>query len=98
MLNCVQHIDNVDDLRKYIDQTLCEQCELESGAFPMTERLLVRRDKPCGIIFCIHGPRATQFSAIWETDRNQILFYGSDGERFLVTKVPDGPQMALLAG
>jgi len=33
--------------------------------------------------FCLHGPRAVKFTAIWETDRNQILFYGSTGERFL---------------
>ena len=47
----------------------------------MTERILLRGGKPCGIYFRLHGPRATQFSAIWETDRNQILFYGSGGER-----------------
>jgi hypothetical protein len=97
MLNRIQHLATVNGIRDYINETLCEQCELENGAFPMTERILVRRDKPCGIIFCIHGPRATRFSAIWETDRNQILFYGSDGERFLTTKVVEGPQMALNA-
>ncbi|MEM9656755.1 MAG: hypothetical protein AAF961_00205, partial [Planctomycetota bacterium] len=37
--------------------------------------------QPCGIHFCLHGPRALKLTAIWETDRNTILFYGSRGER-----------------
>jgi hypothetical protein len=58
----------------------------------MTERVLLRGDKPCGIQFCLHGPRATKFTAIWETDRNQVLFYGSRGERFLKTQLHDVPR------
>jgi hypothetical protein len=47
----------------------------------MTERLLLRGDKPCGMLFCLHGPRAVKFTAVWETERNTVLFYGSTGER-----------------
>ena len=47
-----------------------------------------------GIYFCLHGPRATKFSAIWETDRNQILFYGSGGERFQKTQLAETSQLA----
>jgi hypothetical protein len=43
--------------------------------------------------FCLHGPRATQFTAIWETDRNQVLFYGSRGERFLKTQLVESPRL-----
>ncbi len=57
----------------------------------MTERVLRRGDKPCGIYFCLHGPRATKFTAIWETDRNQVLFYGSRGERVLKTQLLMAP-------
>jgi hypothetical protein len=28
-----------------------------------------------------------KFTAIWEVDRNQVLFYGSTGERFLKTQL-----------
>jgi hypothetical protein len=61
------------------------------GAFQMTERILVRAGKPCGIFFCLHGPRAVKFTAIWETDRNQILFYGSSGERFQRIQLLEAP-------
>ena len=75
-------IENLNELREYVYGILCEHHELELNAFPMTERILLRSGKPCGIYFCVHGPRAVKFSAIWETDRNSILFYGSAGERF----------------
>ena len=93
MLTCFQQINSVEDLRDYVNTTICNQYQLQTGAFPMTERILRRRDKPCGIYFCLHGPRATQFSAIWETDRNKILFYGSGGERFQTTQLIDSPKI-----
>ena len=97
MLTCFQQIDSMEDLREYINTTICDYYQLQSGAFPMTERILRRRGSPCGIYFCLHGPRATKFSAIWETDRNQILFYGSGGERFQKTQLADAPQLERVA-
>ena len=63
----------------------------------MTERTLIRGGKPCGIYFCLHGPRATKFTAIWETEHNQILFYGSQGERFQKTMLTESPHMGYAA-
>ena len=63
----------------------------------MTERVLMRGGKPCGIYFCLHGPRATKFIAIWETDRNQVLFYGSRGERVLKTQLHESANLASAA-
>lgn len=60
----------------------------------MSERVLVRGGQPCGVYFCIHGPRQVKFSAIWETDSNTILFYGSTGERFLKMQLIDAPKLA----
>ena len=57
----------------------------------MTEQVLLRSGKPCGIFFCLHGPRATKFTAIWDAQRNQVLFYGSRGERFLKTQLLESP-------
>jgi hypothetical protein len=93
MLTRLQQITNVEDLRNYVNNTICNQYQLLSGAFPLTERILRRGSKPCGIYFCLHGPRATRFSAIWETDRNKILFYGSGGERFQTTQLIDSPEI-----
>ena len=89
MLTRFHQLDNVNGLREYVQLTLSEHYQLQIGAFPMTERILVRGGKPCGIHFCLHGPRSTRFSAIWETDQNRVLFYGSCGERFLKTQLSD---------
>jgi hypothetical protein len=86
-------IRSLEDLRDYVNETLCTQYELQIDAFRLTERLLRRSGKPCGIYFCLHGPRSVKFTAIWETDRNQILFYGSGGERFQRTQLLEAPQL-----
>jgi hypothetical protein len=93
MLISIQQVDSMDDLREYINTTICTQYQLQCGAFPMTERILRRGGKPCGMYFCLLGPRATQFSAIWETDRNQVLFYGSGGERYQKTQLTVAPEL-----
>jgi len=74
-------ISNLKDLRDYVQKELCQLNELEVGAFHFTERVLEKGGSPCGIFFCLHGPRSVKLVAIWETSRNTILFYGSSGER-----------------
>jgi hypothetical protein len=93
MLTRLQRIDSVHEIRQYINTTICKHYQLQIGAFRMSERTLQRNGKPCGVYFCLHGPRATQFTAIWETDRNQVLFYGSRGERFLKTQLVESPRL-----
>lgn len=93
MLTRFQQIASVQDLREYVNTTICSHHQLQEGAFTLTERILLRGGKPCGIYFCLHGPRAMKFSAIWETDRNQVLFYGSRGERFLKIQLLDAPEL-----
>lgn len=90
-------INNLGTLREYVNETFCNEYELKSGAFTMTERVLLRGGKPCGIFFCLHGPRSVKFSAIWETDHNQILFYDSNGERFHRTQLLEAPRLARAA-
>ena len=80
-------LQNLNDLRQYIYQTLCDQHDLEIGAFDITEKYLVRSGSPCGIYFCLHGPRSVQLTAIWATDENTVRFYGSTGERLLKTRL-----------
>jgi len=79
----VCELRNLDDLRSFVSQTLCDLNDFEIGAFAITERILVRGQRPCGIFFCLHGPRSVKLTAIWETDRNTVLFYGETGERLL---------------
>jgi len=97
MLKQTLYIEDTNELRQYVNLTLCEYCQLQLGAFEMTERLLVRGGEPCAIYFCLHGPRMTKFSAIWDMKRHQILFYGASGERFLRTQLAANPQMQPMA-
>lgn len=97
MLTRFQQVENVHDLREYVNNTFCSHYQLQAGAFRLTERVLVRGDKPCGLYFCLHGPRAAKFTAIWETDRNQVLFYGSRGERFLKIQLLEIPLLEAAA-
>ena len=71
--------------------------QLERDAFRMTERVLVRAGKPCGLYFCLHGPRSVKFSAIWETEQNRVLFYDSSGERFQKTQLVAAGALELVA-
>ena len=86
-------ISNLDDLRQFVYQILCDYENLEPGVFQMTEKILMRRGKPCGTMFFLHGPRSAKFTAIWETDRNSIFFYDSTGERFHRTQLAQAPRM-----
>ncbi len=89
----LNQISNLDALREFVNETLCEHYELKLDAFELTERVLRRGGRPCGMYFCLHGPRAVKFTAIWETDRNRILFYGSTGERILKTQLLVAPRL-----
>ena len=93
MLTRVQQLHSVNDLREYVNTIICDHYQLQEGVFSITERLLLRGGKPCGIYYCLHGPRATKFTAIWETERNQVLFYGCQGERFLKIQLIEGPAL-----
>jgi len=97
MLTSERQIQSLDDLRNYVNETLCDFGQLEPDAFRMTERTLVRAGKPCGIYFCLHGPRSVKFSAIWETERNRVLFYDSSGERCQKTQLVAASVLELVA-
>ena len=90
-------IHNLNDLRNYVHYILCEQNELARDSFEITERILVRGKKACGIYFCLHGPRSVKLTAIWETERNTILFYGSSGTRTATTQLEAGLRLEPVA-
>jgi hypothetical protein len=87
-------IDNLNDLRRYVHKAICDENEVEIGAFEITERILVRGRKACGIFFCLHGPRSVKVTAIWETDRNTVLIYNSAGERVRKTQLVQAPTLS----
>jgi hypothetical protein len=97
MATPIIQICNMTELREYIYATICDNNQLQYGAFPMSEKTLFRGGIPCGIYFCVHGPRAVRFTAIWETDRNQVLFYGSEGERNFKVQLIEAPELETAA-
>ena len=89
----IQRLNDYFSIRRYVNETLCEKDRLETNHFPLSECVLVRRGAPCGVLFCLHGPRSLRLTAIWETDSNTILFYGSRGERFRRTQLIAPPRI-----
>jgi hypothetical protein len=88
-----QRLDDITAIRRYVNQTLCDQDRLESDQFPLYERILKRDGEPCGVYFYLYGPRSLCLTAIWETDSNTIMFYGSRGERFRKTQLIAPPRI-----
>ncbi len=86
-----QRLEDLSAIRRYVSETLCEKDRLEANYFPLSEQVLVRGGAPCGVYFCLHGPRSLCLTAVWETDSNTILFYGSRGERFRRTQLISPP-------
>lgn len=72
---------DLDRLRQFVANTLCQQHDIEQDAFQVTERWLIQKGERCGIFFCLHGPRSVKLTAVWEARNNTVLFYGSTGER-----------------
>ena len=61
------------EVRDFVYNTLCDHESLHVGAFPMTEKVLVRKGTPCGMFFCLHGPRSVKFTAVWGDGQEQGL-------------------------
>jgi len=97
MSSSSNEIKTIDQLREFVYLTLCEYGHFEPGAFPMSEHILLRSGDPCGMHFCLQGPREVRVSAIWETDGNGVFFYGSDGRRFRKIQLVDAPISELVA-
>jgi hypothetical protein len=86
-------IKTIQQLRQYVSHTLCQRNDFEEGIFQVTERILTKGERTCGIFFCLHGPRSVKLTAVWETETNSILFYGSTGERFRKAKLSAAPAL-----
>ena len=86
-----QQFETLEELAQYVADTLGRLEMLKSELFELSQEMILRREKPCGILFCLHGPRAVKLTAIWETDRNRVLFYGSCGRRMHCTRLERAP-------
>lgn len=81
MIGWPQNAVVTDALRKLVRGRLAELGHLEEDAFPMTERVVVKRGRPCGVYFCLHGPRSVKLTAVADFQTKKVMLYGSDGQR-----------------
>jgi hypothetical protein len=93
MVECHASIHSFSDIRRYVTETLSQQEMLRPESVRLTLNPLKRGGKPCGVFFCLHGPRSLRLTAVWETDANTILFYGSRGERIQRTRLIGAPSI-----
>jgi hypothetical protein len=82
MHTTVDDVHTLDDLRQFIHKTLCEKENLLVDQFRMTEVRLTRGSGPCGLQFCLRGPRNVRLAAIWVADQNVVYLYDASGERY----------------
>lgn len=94
MVEEVRTLGAFDDLRRYVAETLCRLELLNPHQAYLECRTLYRRGTPCGVQFTLEGPRSLVLSAIWDAQRNELLFYGSSGARVQRTRLASGPPLA----
>lgn len=82
MTKDMSEVATLEELRDFIQQTICDRNQLLVGAFQFDEKVLLRHGEPCGIQFTLSGPRAVKFSAIWDAARHTLLFYDCNGDRY----------------
>jgi hypothetical protein len=82
MHTTAEDVHTLDELRQFIHKTLCAKENLLVHQFRMTEVRLTRGNVPCGLQFCLRGPRNVRLAAIWVADQNMVYLYDARGERY----------------
>jgi hypothetical protein len=80
-------IASVDELRRYIRETLAAHDRLDPRQAPLGQAEIHRSGRVCGFFFQLEGPRHLRTYAVWATDEQRILFYNSGGVRFAETRL-----------
>jgi hypothetical protein len=79
---------DLQKLRRYVEQKLCDIGMLEPDQFPMTQRQVIKAGRMCGVYFCLHGPRSVKLTAIADFECASLICYGSDGSRTMIERLP----------
>ncbi len=87
----VDDIRTLDDLRRFIHETLCAKENLVADEFAISEVRLTRGGERCGLQFCVRGPRSVRLAAIWAAEKNAVYLYDAKGQRY--AKIPLPRQM-----
>ena len=77
------------NIREIVEEEICIKNQLLPKAFPLTEKLLRKQGSPCGIFYCLHGPRSIRLTAVFDLETARVLFYDSTGQRAGIRCVKD---------
>lgn len=84
-------LTTADQLRNAVRGTLCEHDRLDPVQTPFFAAPIHRRNKLCGFMFHVEGPRLLKTSALWIAEEHRILFYDSIGTRFREVRLSESP-------
>jgi hypothetical protein len=87
---------SMENLRQHVLEILCAHDRLDPLSTPLEQTILVRRGKPCGLLFQVVGPRMLRAHAIWAASEHRVLFYDSTGDRFAETRLSESPDLRKL--
>ncbi len=78
---------NWDRLRGRVHADLNRLGDFEPGAFQITERWVHIAGQPCGVHYCLHGPRNVKLTAVVDLRKQKLIFYGTDGQRLSIAEL-----------
>jgi hypothetical protein len=93
----VVSLPTLDDLCRHVRDVLCRHDQLDPDQTPLSQSLITRGKRPCGLYFVLQGPRRVVTYAVWAGEENRILFYDSQGQRFAQTRLSEAPDPRQLA-
>jgi hypothetical protein len=97
-MQAVAALPTLEELSRFVLETLCAYDNLDPGQTPLVQKTLVRSGRPCGLYFEAQGPRLLRPYAVWAGEEDRILFYNSCRVRFGETKLSEAPDPRQLVG
>lgn len=89
----IHAVASLGELSELIRLKLCAQDRLDPAQTPLRTAVLVRGNRPCGMVFEVCGPRRTRCHAIWAAEENRVLLYDSAGRRSGEMGLSDAPDI-----
>ena len=90
-------LPNLDELRRFVRETLCMRDRLDPVQSQLRQGVIRRAGRPCGLFFQVQGRQLLKTYAVWAGEENRVLFYDSTGLRFGETRLSEGPDPLKLA-
>lgn len=84
-------LPNFGLLRAFVLEKLCEKEGLEPDQVHLVEMPLRKRQRICGLLMEMQGPRLLRKQAVWSAEEDRIFFYDALGRRFLQVQLCPGP-------